>query len=65
MVSKEAEEQHKLTNHHFAHMLVHGFLHLCGYDHCDEVKAKEMEALEVRILGCLGVSDPYAGNNDE
>ena len=65
VVSKEAEEQHKLTNHHFAHMLVHGFLHLCGYDHCDEVKAKEMEALEVRILGCLGVSDPYAGNNDE
>lgn len=47
--------------HHFQHLLVHGLLHLMGYDHEDADEAEEMEALETRILAQLGVPDPYAG----
>ncbi len=45
---------------HLSHLVVHGMLHLCGYDHLTEVEANEMECLETRILAGLGVSDPYA-----
>jgi probable rRNA maturation factor len=48
---------------HLAHLLVHGFLHLLGYDHMDEDEAEEMERHETRILATLGLSDPYAGND--
>jgi probable rRNA maturation factor len=44
---------------HLAHLLVHGFLHLLGYDHLEEAEAEEMEGLETRILATLGLSDPY------
>jgi probable rRNA maturation factor len=44
---------------HYAHLIVHGVLHLCGHDHEQEEAARDMEALEVDILGELGFSDPY------
>lgn len=46
---------------HVAHLVAHGFLHLVGYDHVDEVEAEEMEMLETRILAMLGIADPYGG----
>ena len=62
VVAREAEEQGKLLDHHWSHMLVHGTLHLLGYDHNTDFGAEEMEALERRILDSLGIADPYAGN---
>ena len=59
LVQREADEQHKSVEAHWAHLLVHGVLHLCGYDHIDAVQAEEMEALETRILTGLGYSPPY------
>ena len=62
VVAREAREQGKAVEHHWAHMLVHGTLHLLGYDHVGEPQAEAMESLERRILGELGIADPYAGN---
>lgn len=59
VVAREAAEQDKLARHHWAHMTVHGVLHLLGYDHIDDAEAEEMEALETRILAGLGIDDPY------
>jgi probable rRNA maturation factor len=60
VVEAEAAEQRKPVADHWAHMLVHGTLHLLGYDHeaCDD--AEVMEAIERRILAAQGVPDPYA-----
>ncbi len=60
VVAREASEQGKQPEHHWAHMLVHGTLHLFGYDHISEADAEEMESLEVLKLSQIGVSDPYA-----
>jgi probable rRNA maturation factor len=60
-VLREARAQRKTVPHHFVHLVVHGTLHLLGYDHEREADAARMEALEVRILADLGVADPYAG----
>lgn len=49
----------KPLSDHLSHLVVHGMLHLCGYDHLAEAEAREMERLETRILAGLGVSDPY------
>ena len=57
--AREAEEQGKPMTDHVCHLLVHGVLHLLGYDHVEDEDATLMEALEVRILASLGVSDPY------
>lgn len=57
--AREAEEQGKPMADHVTHLLVHGVLHLLGYDHIEEEDAALMEGLEVRILASLGVSDPY------
>jgi probable rRNA maturation factor len=62
VVAREAGEQGKPLAHHWAHMLVHGTLHLLDYDHINEEQAEAMEALERRILGGIGIADPYAGN---
>jgi probable rRNA maturation factor len=62
VVAREAGEQGKPLAHHWAHMLVHGTLHLLDYDHINEEQAEAMEALERRILGGFGIADPYAGN---
>jgi probable rRNA maturation factor len=59
VVAREATEQHKKLADHYAHMLVHGTLHLLGYDHIDDAEAERMEALETRILARLGIADPY------
>lgn len=60
VVEREAREQDKLLTAHWAHMLVHGTLHLLGFDHIEDAEADEMEALETRILAQLGFADPYA-----
>lgn len=57
--AREAESQGKPLVDHVTHLVVHGILHLLGYDHVAEPDAAVMEALEVRILASLGVSDPY------
>lgn len=59
VVLKEAAEQGKGVEAHFAHMLVHGMLHLQGFDHENNEEAEEMEALEREILGKMGYPDPY------
>ena len=60
VVLQEAVEQHKTPIEHFTHMLVHGTLHLMGYDHeTSEQDAEEMEALEIQILAKLGFNNPY------
>ena len=56
---REAEEQGKPMADHVTHLIVHGTLHLLGYDHVEEEDAELMEGLEVQILASLGVSDPY------
>lgn len=62
-IAREAREQGKSLEHHCRHMIVHGFLHLLGYDHEESVEAEEMEATEIRILQALGVEDPYSEDN--
>lgn len=59
VVRREAREQSKSESSHWAHMVVHGSLHLLGYDHEHEDEARRMEALETRILVRLGFGDPY------
>lgn len=59
VIRDEAAVQDKAIADHWAHMLVHGTLHLLGYDHISDEKAAEMEDLEVRILTSHGVADPY------
>ena len=58
-IKREAEEQQKEIHHHFIHMLVHGLLHLKGYDHETDKDAEEMEALEIKILADMGIKTPY------
>ncbi|MET3927564.1 putative rRNA maturation factor [Devosia sp. 2618] len=57
---REAAEQGVTFEAHFTHLVVHGFLHILGYDHLTDAEAEEMEGLETRILASLGVEDPYA-----
>ncbi|HEY9100499.1 MAG TPA: rRNA maturation RNase YbeY [Chitinimonas sp.] len=59
VVEREAKEQGKTPEAHWAHLVVHGVLHLQGYDHMDDIEAEAMEALETAILQLLGYPDPY------
>jgi probable rRNA maturation factor len=59
-IVEEANFQGKRFEHHAAHLVVHGFLHLLGYDHEDPAQAEQMEARERVILANLGIDDPYA-----
>ncbi|ROR98732.1 putative rRNA maturation factor [Sinobacterium caligoides] len=59
VVDCEAQQQGKLAEAHWAHMVVHGTLHLLGYDHIDDDEAEEMEALETEILTSMGYPAPY------
>ncbi|MGY5807068.1 rRNA maturation RNase YbeY [Rhizobium sp. LEGMi198b] len=62
-VEREAVELEKSFDDHLTHLMVHGFLHLFGYDHMNNSEAEIMEGLETRILAELGLSDPYAGQD--
>ena len=59
VVESEAQEQDKPLMAHWAHMVVHGSLHLLGYDHIEDDEAEEMESLETQIMTGLGFADPY------
>lgn len=59
VVEKEAAAHGKSRRAHHAHMVVHGILHLLGYDHLTEGEADQMEAIEIRVMRTLGYSDPY------
>lgn len=60
VVEREAGEQDKSLEAHWAHLVIHGCLHLLGYDHLEEAEAEEMETLERTLLAELGHPDPYA-----
>ncbi|MBS9404395.1 rRNA maturation RNase YbeY [Halomonas sp. TRM85114] len=59
VVAREAAEQDKSLHNHYAHMVVHGTLHLLGHDHLEDDEADAMESLEREILAELGIADPY------
>ena len=59
VIKQEAAQQSKTEEEHWAHMVVHGMLHLQGYDHIEDAEAEQMERLEVEILDRLGFADPY------
>ena len=61
VVEREAAEQGKALDAHYAHLSVHGMLHLQGFDHEDDAEAEQMEARERELLATLGYPDPYAG----
>ncbi|MGB1951619.1 MAG: rRNA maturation RNase YbeY [Marinobacter sp.] len=65
VVEKEAKDQHKALAAHWAHMVVHGMLHLQGYDHIEDNDAEVMEALEIRLLEQLGYGNPYESEETE
>ena len=58
-VEREAAEEDKSFDDHLSHLVVHGLLHLMGYDHQNDEEAEQMETLERKILASLGISDPY------
>jgi len=59
-LAREAHDEGKAVEHHFDHLVVHGTLHLLGYDHESDKEADRMESLETAILADLGIADPYA-----
>jgi probable rRNA maturation factor len=59
VVEQEANEQNKALNSHWAHMVIHGTLHLQGYDHIEDAEADEMEGIEIDIMKALGFNNPY------
>lgn len=65
VLEKEALEQHKALTDHWAHIIVHGVLHLLGYDHIDDDEAELMENKEITILNKLNIKNPYIQVNDE
>lgn len=60
VVNSEAKTQKKTMEQHWAHIVIHGFLHLLGYDHIQDAEAEKMETIERNILAALGFPDPYA-----
>ena len=65
VVEREAAEQGKSLEAHWAHLVIHGCLHLLGYDHIEDDEAEEMEALERELLAELGHPDPYADDEND
>jgi probable rRNA maturation factor len=59
LIALEALQQNKQLFDHWAHITIHGVLHLLGYDHIDDAEAEEMEALEIKILSRLNINNPY------
>ena len=64
VVEQEANEQEKAPEAHWAHMVIHGSLHLLGYDHIEDDEAEEMESLETEIMLALGYPDPYISEKE-
>ena len=64
VVNREAAEQGKLPEAHWAHMVIHGCLHLLGHDHIDDDDAEVMEQLERQLLAELGIADPYLESDE-
>lgn len=64
VVQREATEQDKPAESHWAHMIIHGCLHLLGHDHIDDAQAEEMEEIERRLMAELGFPDPYIANDE-
>ena len=63
-VQREAAKKHVSLGDHFTHLVIHGFLHLQGYDHEIDAEAKQMEALEIQALSALNIDNPYEIRND-
>lgn len=59
IIEEEAIEQHKTNEAHFAHLVIHGVLHLLGYDHVSASDAAIMEPIEIQLLNTLGIANPY------
>lgn len=59
VLEQEAQQQHKPLAHHWAHIIIHGVLHLLGYDHLDDEQAEEMESKEIALLQKLNIPNPY------
>jgi probable rRNA maturation factor len=59
VISREAMQQGKFLADHWAHLIIHGTLHLMGYDHAKPAEARKMERLETELLASLGIADPY------
>lgn len=62
-LEREAVEQDKPIKEHCTHLIIHGLLHLLGYDHIEDEEAEEMEALEIKILSGLNIKNPYESGN--
>ena len=60
--ARESALENKTLEDHFSHLMIHGFLHIFGYDHENDTEAEEMESLETEILKGLGIADPYLEN---
>ncbi len=65
VVEREAADQRKPADAHWAHLVVHGVLHCCGYEHDAPADAERMESLEIRILAEFGFQDPYTVNDEQ
>jgi probable rRNA maturation factor len=59
VLEQEAQQQSKILAHHWAHIIIHGVLHLLGYDHLDDEQAEEMESKEITLLQKLAIRNPY------
>ncbi len=64
VLEREAAEQNKPLHNHWAHIVIHGTLHLLGYDHIDDADAEEMEAKEIALLQTLSIPNPYEDGAD-